>query len=65
MLTGTKAFEAKTQASLVASILDRQPPSVASLQTTTPVALDRLVRARLIKDPMDRLQSVWSVGRSR
>jgi serine/threonine protein kinase len=62
MLTGTKAFEAKTQASLVASILDRQPPSVASLRPTTPVALDRLVRACLIKDPMDRLQNTHDIA---
>ena len=62
MLTGRKAFEGKTQASLIASILDRQPPSVSSLQPTTPVALDRLLRACLMKDPADRIQSAHDIA---
>src|SRR5262249_28675222 len=48
MLTARKAFEGKTQASLIASILDRQPPPVSSLQPTAPTALDRLLRACLM-----------------
>src|SRR5262245_37137628 len=62
MLTGRKAFEGKTQASLIASILDRQPPSVASLQPTAPVALDRLLRACLMKDPAERMQSAHDIA---
>src|SRR5262245_44894288 len=62
MLTGRKAFDGKTQASLIASILDRQPPSVSSLQPTTPVALDRLLRACLMKDPADRIQSAHDIA---
>jgi serine/threonine protein kinase len=62
MLTGRKAFEGKTQASLIASILDRQPPSVSSLQPTTPIALDRLLRACLMKDPADRIQSAHDIA---
>jgi hypothetical protein len=62
MLTARKAFEGKTQASLIASILDRQPPSVSSLQPTTPVALDRLLRACLMKDPADRIQSAHDIA---
>src|SRR5262249_28683417 len=57
MVTGRKAFEGKTQASLIASILERQPAPIASLQPAAPPDLDRLVRARLAKDPGDRVQS--------
>ena len=62
MLTARKAFEGKTQASLIASILDRQPPSVSSLQPTTPIALDRLLRAGLMKYPADRIQSAHDIA---
>jgi eukaryotic-like serine/threonine-protein kinase len=62
MLTGRKAFEGKTQASLIASILDRQPPSVSSLLPTTPIALDRVIRACLMKDPADRIQSAHDIA---
>ena len=40
MLTGKKAFEGKTQASLIAAILDREPPPIATL------AAARAARAR-------------------
>ena len=62
MLAGRRAFEGKTQASLIASILDRQPPSVSSLQPTTPIALDRLLRACLMKDRADRIQSAHDIA---
>src|SRR5262247_187601 len=57
MLTGRKAFEGKTQASLIASILEREPPALTPIQPLTPKALDRLVRKCLAKDPDDRWQS--------
>src|SRR5262249_23250560 len=41
MLTGKHAFEGKSQASLIAAILEREPPSVADV---APAALDRLTR---------------------
>jgi Tol biopolymer transport system component len=58
MLTGRKAFEGKSQASLISSIMSSQPPPVSSIQTLTPPALDRLVARCLAKDPDDRWQSV-------
>ena len=57
MVTGKKAFEGKSHASLVAAILERQPPSVSSLQPLAPPDLDRIVAKCLAKDPDDRWQS--------
>jgi len=57
MLTGKRAFEAKTQATLIAAIVDRQPQPVSAVQPLTPPALDRVIAACLAKDPADRLQT--------
>jgi serine/threonine protein kinase len=57
MLTGKKAFEGKSQASLIAAILEREPSPVSSLQPLAPPALDRIVRKCLAKAPDDRWQS--------
>jgi eukaryotic-like serine/threonine-protein kinase len=57
MATGRKAFEGKTSASVMAKILEAEPPSMASLQPMTPLALDRLVKRCLAKDPDERWQS--------
>src|ERR1700686_2469834 len=50
MATGKKAFEGKTSASVMAKILEAEPPSMASLQPMTPPALDRVVKKSLAKD---------------
>ena len=57
MLTGSRAFEGKTQASLTAAILDRNPAPVSTLQPITPPAVDRIVAKCLAKDPDERWQS--------
>ncbi len=57
MATGKKAFEGKSQASLIAKILDSDPPPISSLQPMTPPALDRVVKRCLAKDRDDRWQS--------
>ncbi len=57
MLTGKKAFEGRSQASLIAAILKHEPPSIVSVQPLTPLALDRVVRKCLAKDPDARWQS--------
>ena len=44
MVTGKKAFEGKSQASLIAAILDREPVPMSTLQPMSPPALDRVVR---------------------
>jgi Tol biopolymer transport system component/predicted Ser/Thr protein kinase len=61
MATGKKAFEGKSQASLIAAILEREPPPMSSLQPMTPPALDRVVRTCLAKDPDDRWQTAADV----
>src|SRR5262245_6777155 len=44
MLTGKKAFEGKSQASLIAAILEREPASISAIQPLAPRGLERLVR---------------------
>jgi len=57
MATGKKAFEGKSQASLVAAILEHDPPPIAASQPVPPPALERVIRKCLAKDPDDRWQS--------
>ena len=57
MATGNKAFEGKSQASLIAAIMEREPPAMSSLQPMTPPALDRVVKRCLAKEPDERWQS--------
>ncbi|MCI0443622.1 protein kinase, partial [bacterium] len=54
MVTARKAFAGKSQASLIAAILQTDPPSVSSSQPLSPPAFDRLVQQCLAKDPEDR-----------
>jgi eukaryotic-like serine/threonine-protein kinase len=57
MATGKKAFEGSSQASLIAAILEREPPAMSSLQPMTPPALDRVVKRCLAKEPEKRWQT--------
>jgi Tol biopolymer transport system component/predicted Ser/Thr protein kinase len=61
MATGKKAFEGKSQASLMAKILETDPPSMSSLQPMTPPALDRVVKKCLAKEPEKRWQAASDV----
>jgi hypothetical protein len=66
MLTGKKAFPGETQASIIAKILDHDPPPVSSLEPPgklSPPALDRLVATCLAKDREDRWQTMRDVCR--
>jgi len=61
MLTGKKAFEGKSPASVIAAILQRDlPPSNG--HALAPPALDRLVRKCLAKDPDERWQTAKDLG---
>ena len=57
MATGKKAFEGKSQASLIGAIMSSEPPPIASLQPMTPPALNHVVKRCLAKDPDERWQS--------
>ncbi len=54
MLTGKRAFDGASQASVIAAILERPAPSVA---TIAPASLDWTLRLCLAKDPDERWQS--------
>src|ERR1700737_3296733 len=54
MLTGRRGFDGKSQASVVAAILERPAPSVSDV---APAALDRVLKQCLEKDPENRWQS--------
>ena len=61
MVTGKKAFEGASQASLVGAIMNSQPQSMSALEAMTPPAFDYLVRTTLAKDPDDRWQTAHDV----
>ena len=61
MATGERAFPGDTQASIIASILNRQPPPPSSRQPLTPPALDHIVWRALSKSPDDRWQTARDV----
>jgi Tol biopolymer transport system component/tRNA A-37 threonylcarbamoyl transferase component Bud32 len=57
MATGKRAFEGKTQASVIGAIMSSDPPPMSSLQPMTPPALDRVVKRCLAKETDERWQS--------
>jgi serine/threonine protein kinase len=57
MLTGQKAFEGNTHASLIAAIMQVEPPLVSAIRPLTPRALDRVVKKCLAKAADDRWQT--------
>jgi serine/threonine protein kinase/Tol biopolymer transport system component len=63
MLAGRRAFDAASQASLIAAILERQPPPIRLPDAALSPAINRLIAACLEKDPDDRFQSMRDVRR--
>ncbi len=61
MATGRRAFEGKSQASLISAIMASQPAPIAQLAPLAPPGLERLVQACLAKDPAERLQSAHDI----
>jgi eukaryotic-like serine/threonine-protein kinase len=57
VVTGRKAFDGKSQASLIAAILEREPAAMSTLQPRTPTLLDHIATRCLAKDPGARWQS--------
>ena len=63
MATGKRAFEGKSQASIMAKILEIDPPPILTLQPMTPPALDRAVKTCLAKEPDERWQTARDLCR--
>jgi len=61
MATGHHAFEGKSQASLIASILGKEPRPISEVVPLAPPALERLVNACLAKEPDERIQTAHDV----
>jgi dipeptidyl aminopeptidase/acylaminoacyl peptidase len=61
MVTGKRAFEGKSTASLISAILKDEPKPISELQPLTPPSFERLVRVSLAKDPDERWQSAHDV----
>ena len=59
MTTGRRAFEGDNPASVIAAIVEREPPAV---EVSPP--LDRVIRACLTKDPDRRFQTALDVNRA-
>ena len=57
MVTGKKAFDGASPASLIGAILKDVPPLVSDFQPISPTTLDRTVKKCLAKDPDGRWQS--------
>jgi Tol biopolymer transport system component len=57
VVTGHKAFDGKSQASLLGAILKDDPPPLSQLQPLAPPALEFLIRTCLAKDPAARFQT--------
>jgi eukaryotic-like serine/threonine-protein kinase len=63
MLSGRRAFQGEGQASVIASILTAEPPTLAAPPLNVPPVVERLVRQCLAKDPDRRLQSATDIAR--
>ena len=62
MLTGTRAFEGKSQLSVASAILEKEPAPITSLKPTTPPSLDHVVKKCLAKAPDERWQSAGDLA---
>jgi len=61
MVTGTRAFEGKSQLSVASAILEKEPAPISTIKPMTPPALDHVIRKCLAKTPDDRWQSAADI----
>jgi Tol biopolymer transport system component len=61
MVTGTRAFEGKSQLSVASAILEKEPAPISSIKPMTPPALDHVIRKCLEKISDDRWQSAADI----
>ncbi|MCC6652871.1 MAG: protein kinase [Candidatus Eisenbacteria bacterium] len=57
MATGKRAFEGRSQATLISAIMTGEPAPISQVAPLSPPALDRIVARCLAKDPDDRWQT--------
>jgi Tol biopolymer transport system component len=63
MLSGKKAFEGESHASVIGAIMHTEPSEISASRPLTPPTLDRLVKTCLAKAPDDRWQSARDLAR--
>ncbi|HEV7922249.1 MAG TPA: protein kinase, partial [Thermoanaerobaculia bacterium] len=61
MATGVRAFQAESNASLIAFIMSQHPEPPSRVRGLLPPRLDRIVQTCLAKDPDERFQSTHDV----
>ncbi len=62
MLSGERAFKGDTAADTMTAILTREPPELAQSNAQVPVALERIVRRCLEKNPEERFHSAYDLA---
>src|SRR5262249_12333656 len=62
MVTGSRAFDGTSQASVITAIMSREPTPMSQLVAITPAALERLVQKCLAKSPDDRWQNAGDLA---
>ena len=62
MLTGRRAFSAESEPSLIAEILERDPPSMTAHAPSQAAPLEPVLKACLAKDPANRWQHARDVA---
>ena len=63
MVTGRRAFEGKSQASLIHAIMGKQPPTISTVESMSPLMLDHVVTRCLAKEPDERWQTASDMMR--
>src|SRR5262249_2795394 len=58
-----RAFEGKSQASLISAIMGQPPPPLSQVAPVAPPALERVIATSLEKDPEERWQSAGDLRR--
>lgn len=61
MVSGKKAFEAKSHAGLISAIMSAEPPALSTVQPMVPPVLEHVVKTCLAKDPQARWQTAHDV----
>ena len=62
MITGRRAFEGKSQFSVLGAILDREPERISAVRPSSPPQLDQTVRLCLAKNPERRYGCMHDVA---